>query len=68
MNIILLIAYIILNLSFLYRLGAGIFVLWNLSLEDIQSQVTSIKSKSVYWWGVGENALYILCVQLLYWV
>lgn len=70
MQILKIIAYILLTLYFLYRLGTGVYILFikKIPIEEIQKEVRSVQGMWVYWLGLVENAIMIVLVQLIYWL
>jgi len=68
MKIIQLIAFILLSLYFIYKLIATIIVLIKYKLEDVQEEIKSIKTMSLYKWGLVEHIFFLLLIQLIYWI
>lgn len=60
------IAFIILVLYFLYKLVAGIFVYWAMTLDMIQEQIPSIVSKRTYVVGIVEHLVLLILTIILY--
>ena len=67
MEIVKLIAYIILTLNFLYRLGAAIYIL--VKYEDHKETIDNLGfRKRSYYLGIIENLLFLGATNLLYWL
>lgn len=66
MEIIKFIAYILLVVYFLYKVIAGLIVLFKYDVTQIQKELPSIKNKRIYIIGFIEHLFYLTLVNLLY--